>query len=302
LSNFLNEYLISAGSYTAVVSAEGANLRSLQYRGRNLVLPSRAGHPNPDYRGIIAAPWPNRIADGQYTFDGDHLELPINEHDRRCALHGLVFARTWELDVHESTFVILNCTVSAQDGYPFTLHLTAQYRLTEEGLNITLTAKNTGATPAPYGACPHPYLVAGPSPLDDWVMQFKAERFLEVTADRLLPVGEQDLMGHAFDYEQPRPIGSTEMDHAFTGLGFDAAGIAELTLQDPTGVGVGMSWDMSCTWLQLHTADREPPLPNRLGLAVEPMTCPPDAFNSGKDLVRLLPGEEHLLRCSIYAL
>ncbi|WP_285244145.1 aldose 1-epimerase family protein [Pseudarthrobacter sp. fls2-241-R2A-127] len=298
----VSEYAIRSGSYTATVSATGAILLNLQFGERDLVLPSRTGHPTPDYRGIIAAPWPNRIADGRYTFEGSALELPRNELARGNALHGLVFDKGWEPVLHEDTTVILETTVSASKGYPFSLQLTAEYRLTPEGLSITLAARNTGTSAAPYGACPHPYLVAGPTPLDQWILQFGAERFLAVTADRLLPTGERDVHGHAFDYRDPRPIGSTAMDHAFTGLAFDDSGRAGLTLWDPTGVGVGMSWDCSCPWLQLHTADRTPPLPTRLGLAVEPMSCPPDAFNSGKDLIRLLAGEEHRLSCSIFAL
>ncbi|WP_416405522.1 aldose 1-epimerase family protein [Arthrobacter sp. LFS091] len=298
----VNEYAIRSGSYTATVSAAGATLLNLRFSGRELVLPSRTGHPTPDYRGIIASPWPNRIADGRYTFDGTALELPRNEEARGNALHGLVFDRAWKPVLHEDMAVILATTVSASKGYPFSLQLTAEYQLTPEGLKIALTAKNTGTSAAPYGACPHPYLVAGPSPLDQWILQFGAERFLDVTADRLLPTGERAVHGHAFDYGDPRPIGSTVMDHAFTGLHFDDSGRAGLTLWDPTGVGVGMSWDRSCPWLQLHTADRTPPLSTRLGLAVEPMSCPPNAFNSGKDLIRLLPGEEHVLNCTIFAL
>ncbi|WP_077489058.1 aldose 1-epimerase family protein [Sinomonas mesophila] len=296
------EYEIAAGDYTAVVTARGAALRTLAHRGRDLVVPFAAGGPIPDYRGVIAAPWPNRIADGAYTFDGAEHRLPVNEPERGCALHGLAFDRNWALVDADARSVVLALDLAPTPGYPFALRLEAGYRLGEDGLDWEVRAVNMGRSPAPYGVCPHPYLVAGESPLDEWELWLPADTFLEVTPDRLLPVATRSVDRHAFDFRARRRIGTTEIDHAFTDLGFDAAGRARLELWDPAGTGVAMEWDASCPWLQLHTADKQPPLPNRLGLAVEPMTCPPDAFNSGTDLVRLPPGGDHRARWRILGL
>jgi aldose 1-epimerase len=87
----VTEYRIEAGQYTATITADGGALRELRYGHRDLIVPFAAGEPIPDYRGIIAAPWPNRIADGRYTIDGNTFQVPINETQRGCALHGLVF-------------------------------------------------------------------------------------------------------------------------------------------------------------------------------------------------------------------
>ncbi|MEV7606625.1 aldose 1-epimerase family protein [Paenarthrobacter sp. NPDC089322] len=295
------EFTLRAGGYTAVVTARAAALRVLRFDGRDLVVPFPGGGPIPDYRGIIAAPWPNRIADGKYTFDGVTHQLPVNEPERGTSLHGLAFPLDWTPKEHDAGSVTLTCTVGATAGYPFVLELEARYVLDDAGLHTTVAARNAADTVAPYGVCPHPYLVAGSSPLDEWVLEVPAETFLEVTPDRLLPLSLAPVEGHAFDFRTARAIGSTEIDHAFTDVTFDG-GLARLSLRDPGGTGVGMSWDESCTWLQLHTADKPAPLPNRLGLAVEPMTCPPDAFNSGTDLIRLEPGATHEASWSIYAL
>ncbi|WP_253905127.1 aldose 1-epimerase family protein [Arthrobacter sp. H14] len=296
------EYAISAGDYDAVIVAQGAALRQLQHRGRDLVISFDAGAPIPDYRGVIAAPWPNRIADGTYTFDGTQYQAEMNEPERNTALHGLVFDREWQLQDHRDSSVTLTCELEPTAGYPFRLRLEVQYGLDDDGgLHTTVTATNTGDRPAPYGVCPHPYLVVGTSPLEEWVLELPADTFLEVTEDRLLPLETAMVQGHEFDFRTPRTIGSVEIDHAFTDINWDAEGRAALLLRDPAGTGVGMSWDRTCPWLQVHTADKPEPLPNRLGLAVEPMTCPPDAFNSGTDLIRLEPGAAHTAGWSIFA-
>ncbi len=297
----VNEYRISSGEYSAVITARAAALRELRHRERDLVVPFPAGGPIPDFRGIIAAPWPNRIADGRYTFDGVGYQVPLNEPSRGCALHGFVFELDWILESHDESAVTLSCSPEPTAGYPHALRIAVEYRLTEAGLRIGVTAANLGGTAAPYGVCPHPYLVAGPSSLDQWTLEIPAGAFLEVTPDRLLPTETRSVEGHAFDFRSPRAIGATAIDHAFTQIAFDDGGQASVLVRDPGGTGVGMSWDRSCPWLQIHTADKEPPAANRLGLAVEPMSCPPDAFNSGTNLVRLEPGAMHSAAWTIFA-
>ncbi|WP_427131132.1 hypothetical protein [Pseudarthrobacter sp. S9] len=122
-----------------------------------------------------------------------------------------------------------------------------------------------------------------------------------MTPDRVLPVGTRPVAGHEFGFRVRRALGATEIDHAFTDIDFDDDGRAQLIARDPSGTGVGMAWDRSCKWLQIHTADKPAPLPNRVGLAVEPMTCPPDAFNSGQDVVQLGSGATHQTQWTIFA-
>ena len=296
-----DEYGLRQGAYTAVITARGAAVRELQFRGRDLVVPFPEGGPIPDFRGVIAAPWPNRIADGKYTFDGVDYQVPVNEPSRQCALHGFTPELDWRLESRTESAVELACAIEPAPGYPFALSIMVEYRLDGDGLHTRVTAANAGERTAPYGVCPHPYLLAGPGPLNSWTLEIPARTFLEVTPDRLLPVTIRPVDGHEYDFRTPRVIGSTEIDHAFTNITFGENGRASLVLRDPGGTGVGMEWDRNSPWLQIHTADKQPPLPTRLGLAVEPMNCPPDAFNSGQDLERLEPGATHDARWSIFA-
>jgi aldose 1-epimerase len=157
------EYEIKAGDYAATITARGAALRQLQHLGRDLTVPFPTGSPIPDYRGIIAAPWPNRIRDGKYEFHGVDYQIPINEPEHDCAVHGFAFDLDWTIEEHDDSSVCLTCTIRATPGYPFTLRLSARYRLDRGGLHTSITATNIGDKTAPYGVCPHPVPSSGPS-------------------------------------------------------------------------------------------------------------------------------------------
>jgi aldose 1-epimerase len=296
------EYEISADGYVAVVSEVGATLRVLRHGRRDLVASHPAEVVRPVYRGAVLAPWPNRIADGRFEFDGVTHQVPVNEVDRMNALHGLVAWAPWQLVEHAQHQVVLAYRLHPLDGYPFMLDLQVAYRVGRHGLEWEIACVNVGDGPAPYGCALHPYLLAGEGHVDDWTLTLPAEQYLTVSADRLLPAGVEPVAGTGFDFRAPRPIGTAFLDHAFTGLVRDENGNATVSLTDASGAGVAMRWDEAWPWVQVHTADRPEPELNRSGLAVEPMTCPPDAFSSGVDLVRLQPGDEHRARWHIWAL
>jgi aldose 1-epimerase len=299
------QFVLTHGDYTATIASVGATLRSLQHAGRDLVVPFDADEVRPAYRGATLAPWPNRVTGGRYAFGEETHQLALTEPDRGHALHGLVGWLDF-VDLDQSAGrVLLATTVEAQDGYPFRLQVRVEFELSDDGLRTTVTTRNTGTDAAPYGTGPHPYLVAGEGRVDDWTLTVPADRVLTVTADRLIPIALADVAAEGdgvFDFRAPRAIADTFIDHAFTGLGRDAHGVTEVRVTAPAGTGVAMRWDTSCPWVQVHTADKADAALNRLGLAVEPMTCPPDAFNSGIDLIVLQPGAYSSASWSIVAL
>lgn len=296
-----NLLTLEAGEYRAEISTLGATVESLTVGGRDLLVRNPETGPMLFYRGAVIAPWPNRIGDGRYTWDGQELQTPITEVERGNALHGLISFQPFAPATLAEDEVVLRSELYPTTGYPFHLLLTVHHALDPEaGLTTSVTARNIGAADAPFGTCPHPYLVAGPEALDTWTLQVTAGQVLEVTADRLLPTGTADVTpGSEFDFSAGRVIGAQEIDHAFTALARDAQGLWRVTVTAPGGTGVELTAGEECPWLQLHTADRPEPEHHRLGLAVEPMTCPPDAFRSGIDVVRLAPGGEHEASWSI---
>lgn len=295
------QYVIEAAGYSAVVTEVGATLRDLRYDDRPLIAGFATDELRPVYRGAVLAPWPNRIADGRYVFAGTQHQLALSEPARSNALHGLVAWSGWRLWEHAADRVVLVHRIHPQDGYPFHVDLRMTYALGSAGLSCELSARNSGEVEAPYGCASHCYLVGGAGRVDDWTLELDAGQYLEVTSDRLLPIGLRDVAGTTFDLREGPLLGDVFIDHAFTNLGRNTAGWSRARLLAADGHGVSISWDATQPWVQVHTADRPEPHLHRCGLAIEPMTCPPDAFNSGTDVITLSPGGYHEARWVIAA-
>jgi aldose 1-epimerase len=297
------QHVIEQGPYRAVVASVGATLRSLTYEGCDLVVPFGAEQVRPFYRGATLVPWPNRVVDGCYQVGSEKYQLPLNEPERSHALHGLVLWLGFQGALASPGRLALHAILEPQPGYPHRLLVEVVYTADAvRGLTWSVAATNLGTAPAPYGTGPHPYLVAGPSSLNEWALTLPAASFEEVAGPRLLPAGKRAVEGGPFDFRTSRVLGEIKIDHAFGDIAWDGAGRVSALLQDPSGQGVSISWGQTCPWVQIHTADQPDPANNRLGLAVEPMTCPPDAFNSGTDLVWLEPGTSHVAEWTIAAI
>jgi aldose 1-epimerase len=278
------QYDLTHGGYRATIASVGASLRELTFEGRDLVVPFDEDELRPSYRGATLAPWPNRVTDGTYEFGGDAFQLALTEPGRGHALHGLASWLDFGLVSNSADTVTLEATIEPQDGYPWRVLVSVTNTLSDDGLATTVTAGNLSPTAAPFGTGPHPYLVAGPGRVDEWTFELPAATALQVTPDRLIPTELVDVAAAGFDWRTPRLVGETFVDHAFTDLTRDGSGVATVRLLSGT-TGVEMAWGPECPWVQIHTADLPDAEWSRRGLAVEPMTCPPDAFNSGTDLI-----------------
>jgi galactose mutarotase-like enzyme len=173
-----------------------------------------------------------------------------------------------------------------QPGYPFVLGLSVEYRVGAGGLSVATTATNLGDGPCPYGAGAHPYLTVGTDVVDGAVLEAPGRVRIE-TDDQGIPVGSSPVDDTPYDFRQARPIGELVLDTAFTELTGN-----EVVLADGTGDRRVTLWmDESYRWLMLFTGDTLDAAHRRRGLAVEPMTCPPNAFATGEGLRVLEPGE-----------
>ncbi|MFI5696870.1 aldose 1-epimerase family protein [Kribbella sp. NPDC051586] len=278
------QWVLRGGGYEATVVSVGGGLRGLTYDGRPVLL--GYGEDEAAHAGIgqHLFPWPNRITDGRYTFEGTEQQLYLTEPARSNAIHGLTRWANWLRvdDGSDPAALVAGHRLHGQPGYPHQLDLRLEYRLTDH-LTVTATATNVGGTSAPYGYGAHPYLSVG-RPIDECVLEFAAADRLEVSAERMQPVGLTPVAGSSYDFSGGRVIGTTSIDHAFTGLG----GSWSVSLTNPDS-GARSVLSSDTPWMQLFTGEAV----GRTALAVEPMTCPPDAFVTGQDLVVLKPGESH---------
>lgn len=296
------EYVLRHGEHTAVVTEVGASLRVLRHGDRDLVRSYPADAVRPRYRGALLAPWPNRVLDGRYTFDGQALQLDLSEPERGHALHGLVAWSRFDLLDSDASSVVLGHAIVPRTGYPFCVTVRARYLLDDDGLSCRVTARNVGDREAPYGVGSHPYLLGGSGRVDGWSLDVPAGRVQEVAGERNLPQGVVDVTGTGFDFRRRRTVGETELDHAYTSLLPDADGLVRARVTGDDGHGAEIEWDPDVLpWVQVHTADLPDSSESRRALALEPMTCPPGAFNSGVDVVRLGPGDEHTAEWRIRA-
>ena len=156
-----NQYVISSGEWSAVVTELGASLRELKWRGEDLIVPFDPNKVIPCCNGWVLAPYPNRVTNGQYSFDGEDYQMPIDEFDRQSSLHGYAYRYMWELVDLQESHVTLSWRSPDIAGYPFDITITATYALDENGLTETFTVHNNDSVKAPWAFGIHPWLANG---------------------------------------------------------------------------------------------------------------------------------------------
>jgi aldose 1-epimerase len=288
------QYEIEAGHYRATVTELGAGLRELVFRGQPVITGYDADELPPAGAGQLLAPWPNRIDGGRYVFGGAEHYLALTEPARGNAIHGLTRWMPWAAVRHEADSVLLRSVPHGHQGYPFCVEIEAEYRVDPgTGLHVSITARNRGSRAAPWGTGSHPYLTTGSPSVDECELTLPAASWLPMD-DRGIPSGPAETVeGTDYDFRQPRAIGSTQLDHALTGLDRDGEGRAWAYLCAKGGEGsrVALWAGHGYRWLQVFTGDPLGEDLRRKAVAIEPMTCPPNAFVTADDLLVLEPGE-----------
>ena len=289
------QFELHRGRQRLVVNEIGAGVRSWTVGGQELLASFDPGEYDAAFAGRVLVPWPNRVRDGRYAIDGAEHRLELSEPERGNALHGLVLQSRWHGVRTSARRVSLSYELRPHAGYPFALALAVSYELASGGIVVTLHATNVGAERAPFGAGLHPYLTPGATEVDDMVLEIPAGTRVPVDGERLLPSGPATPVdGSELDFREPRRLGALRVDACFGELGRSPAGVARVRLGMNSGPGQLTVWmDERFRFVQVFTADA--------AIAVEPMTCAPDAFNSGDGLVVLEPGASFTGRCGLIA-
>lgn len=275
-----------------MITQLAAGLREFQIHGVDLIEPFPVTGSPQAASGIVLSPWPNRIRDGKWswrTADGteSQLQLAITEPSYGNASHGLLRFMPYELSDKGADFVVLNATIYPQTGYPFLVNTCVRYELTDDGLTVTHTFANAGETDAPVAVGVHPYFRIGDTDTAELQLTVNARTHFDVDEQRI-PVGETPVEGTRFDLRSPQRVGDLELDD-----GYGQAGPGDLAqLTAPDGTTVTLTGDEAFRFVQVYTNRSFGTLPaGSVALALEPMTAPPDAFNSGTGVKRLEPHE-----------
>jgi aldose 1-epimerase len=283
------QFELTRGTQRAVIVEVGAGVREYTVAQRAVLQPYGMEEICDGAHGAPLIPWPNRLADGRYRFDGVDHELGLSEPAKHNAIHGLLRWRSWQASERASNRVVMSTRLHPMPGYPFALDVSIAYELNEDGLTVATSAVNVGERACPYGTGQHPYISPGASLLDDCSLELPARTRVLTDDERQLPIGREPVEGSELDFRRARRIGETRVDCAFTDLTRDAQGYALTRLSRPDGSCVELWVDEHYPFVEIFTGDTLAPSRRRGGLAVEPMTCAPNAFQSGDGLIRLEP-------------
>lgn len=285
------------GDTRAEVATVGAALRAFSVDGVDIVPRYPDTVPTPASSGVVLVPWPNRVAGGSWTQRGVTRQLAVTEPATGAASHGLLRFTSYAPVSQASDSLTLAADVVPQIGYPFHLRTTVTYALAGTTLTVTHTIENIGADAAPVALGTHPYLGIGGVDTAALTVQLDAP-LRAVVDDRLIPVSDEPV-DEATDLRSPRRVGDLDLNTAYSGMPRDAAGRIRATLTAPDGRAVDLWAGPGFTRLQLYTTDRYPGQP--VAIAIEPMTAPANALNTGEDLRWLEPGDRWTLEWGITA-
>lgn len=292
------QYTITHGDYTAVVTELGAILRRLTYKGEDILASYGADDLVKCCGGEILIPFPNRLEAGTYTFEGHDYTLPIDEHERNNAIHGYGYRSYWKLESLTEDSVSLSWRVPDMAAYPFDVIATATYRLDDEGVHITIDAFNNDTKAAPWALAIHPWLANGRNAYGDAIDADNALCTLLIDADthvvpneNLIPVGTEPVEGTKFDFRKGRKLDEQPYDDALTDVHHDENGLAHAFFTRPDGMMIHITGDETITSFQVCDATGFPAEVHPAGVAVEPQTAYANTFKTGKDLIVIEPGE-----------
>lgn len=286
------QFELVLGDVHAVITQVGAGLRELSVGGVMLTEPWDGFKPRPFFAGATLVPWPNRVRGGRWVLDGVEQQLDVTEPELGHALHGLLADRPFDVERQTASTLSLTATIFPIRGYFFELHYRVHFELTARGIRITQEVRNESAKAAPVALGAHPFLRLGDVPVAELIVSSSASSYLAQDATQI-PTGSVPTAGTDRDLRAGRPVGELYLDDCFADLEL-AEGLYRQRLTAPDGRFVELWQDPGFDHVHIFVS-RVFPGPDGLttAIAIEPMSGPPDAFNSG-DGVRWLDPEESL--------
>jgi aldose 1-epimerase len=267
----------------AEILFQGATLNSLYLKNENRLYGYELNKTIDfsDSRSSFLFPFPNRIRDGKYTFDGKNYHFPVNEPAKNNAIHGFLNEQIFDLVHFRSNENNIEIKLTYQylgdrEYYPFPFSVEVTYLFYQSNLVVNFRVTNTGVNRMPSGFGWHPYFKSAEYRVDDIVLKLPELQEIELDL-RSIPVGTKRKYDH---FNKPNPVNKSEFDSLY-----ELKQLKEgLWWRYPSDkLKMEMIYDEAIIYLQLYTPS------NRQSIAIEPMTCTIDAFNSGLGLNVLSP-------------
>lgn len=232
--------------------------------------------------GDVLFPFPGRVENSEYEFNGNKYKLSGLRLKDGHALHGFAKYALWEIISKTDSFVSLSFKMTREEykgkGFPFSLSLNLVYSLSEKGLTCKAEVVNSGKESAPFGLGFHPYYSLGVSKVDYLSLQITAGKLVEFSPS-LKPTGKLlDFKDGELDFSSRKAIGNIIIDNCFSNLSFNDSGINE-TILSSDDLRIKIWQDQNLPYLQLYSADTIGEENYRIGLAIEPQTCTGFALN-----------------------
>ena len=276
------------GLASATIVEVAASIREFRIGNVELTEPYGEFSTPPFADGIVLVPWPNRIPDGVWKLDGVDQQLDLTEPGLHNAIHGLLRHTPYTLVEKTESSVTLGATVFPQHGYPFLLETSVRYELVDDGLTVTHRITNESDVPAPAAIGTHPFFQIGDVPTEDLTLTVYAGTRFPV--DERLNVSPEIPVDGDYDLRSGRKLADVNFDDAFGDVKPDNQVTAVLAA--PDGRSVALWQDENFPYVQIFTTRK---FPRGTGfttaVAMEPMTAPANAFNTGQSLKWLNPGE-----------
>jgi aldose 1-epimerase len=276
------------GLAEATIVELAASVREFRLGGVDLTEPYGEFSLPPFGDGIVLVPWPNRIEDGVWVLDGKQLQLDLTEPDKHNAIHGLLRNTPYRVVEQSDGAITLAATVFPQHGYPFFLTTSVRHELTDDGMTVTHRITNESDSPAPVAIGSHPFFQIGDVATDDLTLTVHAGNHFPVD-ERLIPSAELPVDGTIYDLRAGRKVSDVSLDDAFGDV--QPQDRVTATLTAPDGRSVSLWQDENFPYVQIFTTRIFPRGTGHVtAIAMEPMTAPANAFNSGQSLTWLEPG------------
>jgi aldose 1-epimerase len=270
------------GLSRAILTEVGGGLRFLSVGDVQLIETFPETSTPPLGAGSVLVPWPNRVEDGVWRWNGVRQQLDLTEPDKHNAIHGLLRHTAYTVREHTDDAITLTATVFPQHGYPFQLDTAVSYRLEDDGITVSHDITNVSADAAPVAIGAHPYFRIGDVPTSELTLTLAAATHFEVDA-RLNPIHEVPVEGTEYDFRGGVLVDDLRLDDGFGAVVFDDgagdAAVARHTLRSPDGRMLTLWQDSSFGYVQAFSTRQFPG--RELAIAIEPMTAPANAFNSG---------------------